>query len=667
MRSRMGCLSGAVTVAAVLLSMLCPAALAQSPPAQLPIEAFAHLPLTESLMLSPDGQRVAAFVNQSDRTLLVTRPIDAEESTPVLTTQDKDLRFRWARWVSNERLLVSMSYASKRFDVGIVETRLVSIRFDGSGLVPLSKAPAEASSLPQSQFQDHIIDWLPDDGHHVLQQLNGYGGAPAIYKLNVDDGSKQVVQEAQDYIYGWMTDAQHRLRLGLRHQLGKAEVRVRDSEDGPWRTLWKFKVSELGIDRANVVTPLGFGLDPQELFIRAEHEGRQAVFSVRLDQPELPRTLRLAHPTLDVDGELLRSPATGAVLGLSARLHEGSADAESAEELWDPSWRARMRAIDRALPQRKNTLVSISRDEQRYIVHSIGNGQPGEYFLGDRKTGKLSLVGETYPDLPPAQLVGKRAVKIKARDGLSLNAYLTLPHGTADAGPRPLVLLPHGGPQSRDDTQFDVQTEFLANRGYAVLQVDFRGSAGYGRAFVEAGKKRWGLEMQDDLTDARAWAVETGIADPARVCIVGASYGGYAALMGLVKTPTLYRCGVSFAGVTDLVALIEYEANYVGGAASIQEQVGWAWHDRKQLRATSPVQQAQRIEAPLLLIHGTADRVVPVEQGRDMAKALKEAGKIYRYVEQDGADHHWSRSEDRLQFFQELEKFLDLHLKGASK
>ncbi|WP_144006931.1 S9 family peptidase, partial [Pelomonas sp. KK5] len=205
-------------------------------------------------------------------------------------------------------------------------------------------------------------------------------------------------------------------------------------------------------------------------------------------------------------------------------------------------------------------------------------------------------------------------------------------------------------------------TEFLANRRYGVLQVNFRGSDGYGSEFKRAGLQRWGLEMQDDLSDAVDWAVAQGYADPKRICIVGGSYGGYAALMGLVKTPQLYRCGVSLAGVTDLQDLVRYESDYYGGRVQAEAQIGDWWSDRERLKATSPARQVERIRAPVLLMHGSDDRVVPVEQSRDMAKALQRAGKPVRYVEQDGGDHQLSRNVNRLQFFQELEAFLAANL-----
>lgn len=636
---------------------------AQPSPPRLPLASFASLPLLSNLALSPDGQQIAALLNEPNRTLLITRPVNGQQPRALLASDNQQFQFNWAHWVNNERLLVSIRFASRRQFVGTVETRLLSIKADDGTMLNLVRsAPASGSMTGATrvqQLQDRVIDWMPEDGRHVLLQLGSPDDPlPAVYKVDVNTGERRMVKTPERDVYHWFSDAQHRVRVAVSINEGVYKVRAGDPDGANWRTLWTFD------SLAGTVWPLGFGLDPQELFISADHEGRRAVFSVRLDQPGLPRTLRLAHPRLDVEGSLLRSPASGEVIGLRNSGTDGESD-EPRSELWDKTWRAQARAIDLALPERENRLVGISRDEQRYVLHSSGNGQPGEYFLGDRRNGDLSLIGETYPALDPAALTGKQPTTIKARDGLQLNAYLTLPPGhrrNAAAAPLPLVLLPHGGPHSRDDADFDPWTEFLANRRYAVLQVNFRGSDGYGTQFKQAGLQRWGLEMQDDLSDAVQWAVAQGIADPRRICIVGASYGGYAALMGAVKTPELYRCAVSFAGVTDLQDLIAYESDYIGGRSAAELSIGRAWGDRERLRATSPVLQAQRIQVPVLLVHGTADRVVPVEQSSDMAKALRRAGKPHQYIEQEGGDHHLSRNSHRLEFFEALERFLDAQL-----
>jgi dipeptidyl aminopeptidase/acylaminoacyl peptidase len=494
-----------IAAAALLSSAFIFDALAEEAPAppaasasaaqRLPVEAFANLPRIRNVVLSPNGKKVAALLNRKDGTLLITREVGGSGAAQAAVESDNiEFRFNWARWVNDERLLVSVSFADYRGTVATVERRLFSVKADGSGLVNLVRTKRDKLDFVRpaasAQFQDQVIDWMPEDGHHVLLALSESGGLPpAVYKVDVDTAARQIVHGTDRDTYDWMTDAQHRVRIGVRSsEEGRFEVRACDPDGGNWRTLWAFARGE------KPTWPLGFGVDPQELFVRADHEGRSAVFSVRLDQPDLPKRLRVAHATYDVDGDLIILPASHEVLGVRSDGIDGTAG-DTRGDLWNPSWRELMQAIDRGMPDSSNRLTSIGNDEQHYVVYASGNGKPGQYYIGDRSTGRLNFMGDTYPELDPAVLVGKRRARIAARDGLELNVYLTMPLGrrAGDQGaPLPFVLLPHGGPGSRDDTDFDYWTEFLANRGYGVLQVNFRGSRGYGRDFQSAGLQRWG-------------------------------------------------------------------------------------------------------------------------------------------------------------------------------
>ena len=334
------------SIAAVSLCLASCLRLAEAQPAltaaRQPVEHFARLPLLSQATLSPDGQQIAALMNHQERTLLITRPTAGGPSRGILTTDNKEFFFNWARWVNNERLLVSLRFASRRDFVGTVETRLLSIKADGSGVVDMVRSSPMSGSMGggvvTQQIQDRVIDWMPQDGRHVLLQLSESNSTlPAVYKVNVETGSRHMVKAPERHIYQWVTDAQHRVRVGVRDDDGEYEIRACDPDGKNWRTLWAF--SEIK-DR---VWPLGFGLDPQELYVRADHEGRMAVFSVRLDEPVLTRTLRLARPQHDVEGQLMYSPASGKVLGLHTS-SDGAPGDEGRNELWDPAWRGLARA-----------------------------------------------------------------------------------------------------------------------------------------------------------------------------------------------------------------------------------------------------------------------------------------------------------------------------------
>ena len=622
----------------------------------LPLDAFANLPMVSSVQLSPDGQRIATLVNTGDDTVLAVRDVAGSPTMkPLLKTDNKQFRFSWIRWVNGERLLVSIAFPSRRGWAEVSETRLISISRDGGEPVNLVRRPAFERSGRLAQFQDRVIDWLPEDGQHVLMEIDDDGrGDPDVFRVDVNTGRRQAVHRGRKNVMHWITDRSHRVRVGILRDDNDFEVLVCNADGSNWRTAWRYRQ----FDR-HAVEPMGFGADPDKLYIRADHEGREAVFEVDLADPALPRKLLLSNPKWDIGGELLIAPKTGAAIGVDTGML-----AESGGNVWDAEYKQLVRAIDEALPSRYNRLMQFSADGKRYLLYSSGNGVPGSYLLGQRDKGELSPLAEAYPGLAGRKLPLKRGYTVKARDGMQVPVLLTLPNNlpapVEGREPKnlPTVLLPHGGPISLDTYAFDPWVQFLADRGHAVLQVNFRGSSGLGHEHMSAGLKRWGLEMQDDLTDAVKWLVERGTADPARICVVGASYGGYAALMGAAKTPELYRCVMSFAGVTDLIDLGAHRRQFIGGQAAYEEMVGSTWSDSDRLKATSPRRLASQIQAPVLLIHGTLDRSVPFEQGEDMAEALKRAGKRYRFIKQEDGDHHLSHQAHRTQFFREMEAFL---------
>jgi dipeptidyl aminopeptidase/acylaminoacyl peptidase len=254
-----------------------------------------------------------------------------------------------------------------------------------------------------------------------------------------------------------------------------------------------------------------------------------------------------------------------------------------------------------------------------------------------------------------------RATTFKSRDGVDIPVYVTTPPGHNDAKNAPTIIFPHGGPASRDEPGFDYWAQFMASRGYVVIQPQFRGSTGFGDAFAEAGVRQWGKRMQDDVSDAVAWAVKEGISNASRICIVGASYGGYAALAGATMTPELYKCAVSVAGVSDLPQVMREERADAGGRRSATVNY-WANHigsdDRAAMEAASPRRLASAVRAPILLIHGKDDTVVKFEQSRVMANALRTANKPFKLVELAGEDHWLSRGSTRLQMLREIDAFL---------
>jgi dipeptidyl aminopeptidase/acylaminoacyl peptidase len=331
----------------------------------------------------------------------------------------------------------------------------------------------------------------------------------------------------------------------------------------------------------------------------------------------------------------------------------------------DSAAQHRYEMLQRTFPEKEIEIRGSTVDGLKTLAKTENRSSPPVYYLVDLSSHQANIAAEEYPGLAHVRLGEARSITYKARDGTQIPAYLTLPagaQGTASA----LVVLPHGGPWARDTPTFDWLAQFLAARGYAVLQPQFRGSTGFGEAFLRAGYRQWAGLMQDDVTDGVKALIDQGIADPHHVCIVGASYGGYSALAGAAFTPTLYRCAVSINGLSDLAALMREEVPMYNEAIS-SSQTEWKLKigdlsDYSGLRRKSPISAIQAITAPILIIYGTGDGVVPNEQSEKMAHALQAAGKVVDVVKLPGEDHWLSRSDTRIEVLRQLESFLKKHI-----
>ncbi|HWD16725.1 MAG TPA: S9 family peptidase, partial [Casimicrobiaceae bacterium] len=308
------------------------------------------------------------------------------------------------------------------------------------------------------------------------------------------------------------------------------------------------------------------------------------------------------------------------------------------------------------------TLQSVTDDESRMIVAATNDRTQGARYLYDRTADSLTKLGDVAPWLPEAKMAAMKPIQYKTRDGLTVDGYLTLPNGVEPAK-LPVVVNPHGGPWARDGWGFNPEVQFLANRGYAVLQINYRGSTGYGRKFWEASFKQWGFAMQDDITDGVHWLIKQGIADPKRICIYGGSYGGYATLEGLVKTPDLYACGVDYVGVANLFTFMKTIPPYWKPfLAMMHQMVGDPEKDKERLAAASPALNADRIKAPLLIAQGARDPRVNKDESDQMVAALSKRGIDVPYLVKDNEGHGFHNEENQFDFYEAMEKFLAKYL-----
>ena len=619
-----------------------------------PVEAFGMRPHIDHVLLSPTGTHYAGLQWAKGKPHLAIYDLadDSDERVKFLELEvDKSIveRVRTIHWLNDQTVGVVVEFESYRQAVPTRETRLFVIKSDISHGRWI---PESDETTRTSQFQHRIIDYLPEDPDHILMAIDPFGRGTALnaVRVNLDTGRVRTMVPGGEAVAGYGVDQQGRVRL--RHEINdkKKLLFVRDLESRRWS---RFQMAER--NEAFELRPLAFAEDGQVLLVFKQNSlGFDEIFEVDTKSGKLGNKV-LGLPKIDLLGiEVDRY--TRKVLGASYAEHH------PAMHYFDEQLAEIQLLIDEALPETQNSIENFDRDRKLFVILATGPRVPGTYYLLKKESLQLSRIGDRYESrLEPEQLHDVEPVSYVARDGLTIPAYLTRPEGS---GPQPMVVLPHGGPTSRDYQGFDPIAQFLASRGLAVLQPNFRGSSGYGAAFQRLGYGEWGLTMQDDVTDGVKAMIERGIADPERICIVGWSYGGYAALMGAVKTPDLYRCAVSGAGVTDIRRMLSENAHYKFGLKN-RPSVGDYRKDRDRLRDTSPINNVDAIKVPILLVHGDKDLSVPIGHSKKMAAKLKKLGKPHRMVVLKDGNHNLSLEQNRVQFLRELELFLAEQLGGG--
>jgi acetyl esterase/lipase len=617
-----------------------PVASQSGPAPLLPLEGFAALPFIEGPQISPDGTHIAARLAIRGKQRLAIIPTDDTAKLATVDPGKQDLN-GW-QWVNDQWLVIRTGQSQTVEGEDFYVTRALGVSADGKKIVPLV-------AEPMGQNGDDIL-WTAHDGSpHALiaMQRSIYIGDdfwPDVRDFDVSTGRSKEVVPSTANVMSWYADGNGVVRYGIGYNDQNRSYRAlyRDRAGTSFREIERAKGAGTSLDNY----PAVFLPEPgKALAIHDDAGGFSTIYP--LDLKTMTRGEPLySVPGYDVDSLLVDDTQTQMI---GARYTDSFAHTH-----WtDPTLAGIQAEFDKAVGTRHAKIVSWSRDRAHLVVQVDGPSTPGGYYFYAPKEGVLHLFARTNDQLDGKRLAPVRTITYKARDGLDIRAVLTLPAGR-DPKNLPMILMPHGGPIARDDESWDWWAQFLANRGYVVLQPNYRGSSGYGTKFTDLGKGQWGLAMQDDLTDAVAWATHEGLADAKRVCIVGGSYGGYAALRAAQRDTGIYRCAVSFAGVSDMPGMIRYDGAFLNGGRNKD----YFRARSPDLNAISPANFAADVSIPVLLMHGTEDKTVPIKQSRLMVARLKAAGKTYRYVEQPGGDHHLSSEADRVQFLKELEAFL---------
>jgi len=637
-----------LAVFAVACALASGAVVAAEPP---PVAAFAASVDFGPPALSPDGRRIAFVTRGKQGRMLVALDLETREAHGIMGATVDNFEISRCQFKSDVRLLCGFRGTSFWAGQPYPVSRLVAVDAVGTPkpLVLFQSQLSQDNTHAASQYQDRILDYQVNDPKHVLIQLSDERGPwPAVYSLNVYDGTTALVQHSRVSILDWNVDTAGVVRFGSGYDIRRSLFITRDSAQDDWRTLAEWDFGE------NDFEFVGFGPKPGILLISADHQGRTAIYELDPTGKE-ERKLLLANDYVDI-GAPIRWPADNRLVGFSY-------EAEREKRvIFDEEVAAVFATIDASLPNADNFVLGASRDGNRVLIKSVTDVRPADYLVLDRKEKRLRRVGSANPELPPTPFAPMKAVKIPGPDGVTLPGYLTLP--VSSVGKKvPLVVYPHGGPHARDDWGFDFMVQFMASRGYAVLQVNFRGSTGYGSAWYEAGSQRWGSVMIDDITAATKWAIAEGIADPARTCIVGWSYGGYAALMSAAREPDLYNCAVSIAGVSDLRAMAREDLRFYLGRKSMEQLLGT---DDEEIKSGSPRRNSDKIRIPVLFVHGDDDIQVAVEHSRTMARLLTVKTRKPEVVIIKDGNHSLSRAEWRETLLARLETFLAANISGPA-
>ena len=625
---------------------------------QLATEIFAQPGAFGRMTMSWDGKYVAYVAEYENAERVFIRSV--EKGGDVLGVDVPALganlfgRIGSIAWISPKRLLVSTSSGYIAIDrdgkdygylTGMARTYQMDrqdnvILYTGS-LLYVSRAKASDRVL--------MLEYDPEQ-----RQRGTYASQfPNIISMDTRTGRFIREMENPGGITGWIADREGHVRVGVRQKDAKLTLVYRENDDAPWRELPGL-VGELAS-----LDPMGLNDKGTELYF-SQHQpnGLAAIYTYKLAENRIGE-LVLSHQFYDI------SPLNGAhlIYAASGRLLGIRYVTEIPRVLWlDPTFAAIQQQLDAALPNATNYIGSITDDEQVMLVASTSAKNPGTYYIFDHTKGTLGKFVDSHPWVPVEKMAEMLPLKITARDGLKLFGYLTVPNGK-EMKNLPLIVMPHGGPWARDGYGFNSQVQFLANRGYAVLQINYRGSVGYGRPFFEKGFKVIGTKMQDDIEDATRWAIAKGIADPKKVGIMGSSFGGYSTLMGLIRTPELYRCGIDIAGVTDWESIIEnFAENNPLGHAFNTRMLGDPKTDREMLRAVSPAFHAEKIMAPLLIVHGHDDGTVPYDQAKSLMSAMDKAGRPYELIAKYNEPHGIFNYKNRIELYNRIGEFLAKHM-----
>ncbi|MBQ7196682.1 MAG: S9 family peptidase [Synergistaceae bacterium] len=601
-------------------------------PPLIPMEEFFKNAESAAFSISPDGTRLAFVRPWEHRMNVYIREIATGNEKRITSATERDIAGFF--WKGSDKIVYAQdSGGDENFHIYIT---------DINGAEPKDLTPFE-------KVRAGILDDLEDDPNHMLIDMNQRNPEVFdVYRCDINTGELTLLAENPGSIVGWMTDHDGKLRVAIDTDGVNTSFLYRTNESEDFRILKTTNFKE-------TFDPVLFAYDNKMMYIESNlSSDKTALYTF---DPEENKVLDLVFTHDEVDlGSLMHSKKKKKITGVTFttdKRHYKFFD-EDREEL--------QKTLDNFFPNYEVAVSDMDDAERRLIVRTYSDRTRGAYYLYDRKDNSIKKLAELSPWLKEEQMAPMRAISYKSRDGLTIHGYITLPVGV-ESKDLPLVVIPHGGPSARDYWGFDSVAQFLANRGLAVLNVNFRGSTGYGKEFWQAGFKQWGRKMQDDVTDGVLWTVEQGIADRSRLAIFGGSYGGYAALAGATFTPDLYACAVSYVGPSNIFTLLETIPPYWKPMIEMEyEEIGDPVKDKELLEEISPVFHAENIKIPLFIAQGANDPRVNKAESDQIVEAVRKAGKEVIYMVKENEGHGFHNEENRFDFYRQMEEFFKKYL-----
>lgn len=628
-----------------------------------PAEIFFQNASINQVTMSPDGKTLGMLVaTKIGRVQLATLDLATKQARVVGGFANADIgEFHW---VNSDRLVFSTSDKQKAQGEQRYFPGLFAINKDGSDARTLIERIWFPDSTAVSSIKTKTLS-----GFHSFLEVDDSPGSESVFvtepvfnavydieaqklkRVNTKTGEVETFSRPGKS-YTWMIDHHGQPRITVTQDAGIEQIWYRDPKLNQWKVIAESKF--FGGDNFE---PFDFGVDGSLYVLDRQNTDKTALYRFDLEKNAIDPTPVVAIDGYDFSGSLVGDLAKGKITGIRYQN-------DAYTTLWlDPQMKKVQAAVDALLPATINQ-ISIPRLglAKTVLVRAYSDVQPSLYLIFNIETNQLELIGSAMPAIDATKMAMQDMIRYKAKDGLEIPAYLTLPQGGKKN--LPMIVLVHGGPYVRGASWgWDAQVQFLASRGYAVLQPEFRGSTGFGFKHFQAGWKQWGLAMQEDIADGARWAIAQGIADPKRICIAGASYGGYATLMGLAKNPELFQCGVNWVGVTDMNLM--YQSNWTNDSSELWQKYGMPMMvgdpvaDAKQLTETSPVELADKIKQPVLLAYGAVDRRVPIEHGRSFYAKAKKTNSNVEWIQYNEEGHGWALPQTRVDFWTKVEKFLE--------